>query len=1071
MYIQTERNKRGGVVGMVTGMILLVGMLPAQAAILDVCPAGCTDADLEVVLAAAAPGDTIILAGPGAAPPAVQTYTLTTTMVIGAALDGITIRGASDSRPDQIEISYAGGPVIQVDTDTEFTIEGVTIKDGTTGVLAMAGSDVSITRCLIDNIGGIGVDCIGVAPDGVDSVTLKSTVITNCTGEATRIDIGGTLNLSQCTLLTNGSFGVNAIAGEAHVEATLIHDSDDGTSGMSGTVTTLFPVANWVTNLAGVDLPLPAGVTDPDAILLDPLVPALVFSPGGFPGQLLDATQERQTGLASNDAKFSISPASRDFNMTNRVTADIIVGADEVTGGGGPAAGWSECYISQNGEVRLHVGEGTIRVELVTIGIGLDGASIYIEHDSGAVVDVFTENMGPFAIQTSAVDTNYGFVDIPILEGDFPIAFPTPTDHQVPYLLYIETADVNGVPDAGNLNGLPSGSNPELFPFGGSRIFELDTIPPTLVLQPDRLADQYLSPDPFNDGVANAGGKPLFWDPANLLPGDLIGANAGYLNYQGIDPQVFFNSPSSAAMGFIVSVIFQDINGSGFETVGMPFTASASTPVGKEDVLYFDYAGTDGFAWWERNSESQRELIDSNVQVDVTYTTTPSGEQLTVDWSFSNVTHNPLVLGPSAAQWHALANIRVRDKAGNEATLDPTFQANIPLKPLHFWWFPVEEAGVFPGVIARIKSGPSGGSDADPRFTWGINRLLSGKDPADPAPVSTAASWRVYRADTPGVEFTSWQDITGGWSDWLHPVFNGTITLDTVFDFSTGTTMRDIITATGVQGDEYLLALIGYDEAGNSQVGLGNGPVVDYTVFDSNLIAYNRWTDPGASLSLGVETQVRATFWHNNTDTIDYDGDGTPDIEQINADERVFGQVSRIPLSDTLCQRVEAGFEVAMGLPDVLGATPFVEFVIFEDGLKVASGTFTQPPPSEFLAIPEHLINPPAWLTLGAPFPTEAFLNFAPLNPLTGFTADCDTDGNSDKDRLGDDGDSTAEPGFRRRDVKYVVQFTTHAPAFNALGVLIDAPDLTPATVEFTVTARSGAPKSADQAIKSFKRE
>ena len=235
---------------------------------------------------------------------------------------------------------------------------------------------------------------------------------------------------------------------------------------------------------------------------------------------------------------------------------------------------------------------------------------------------------------------------------------------------------------------------------------------------------------------------------------------------------------------------------------------------------------------------------------------------------------------------------------------------------------------------------------------------------------------------------------------------------------------------------------------------------MDYTVFDTNSIAYNRWIDPGASLSLGIDTRVRATFWHNNTDL--------GDITAIDSDEKVFGQVARIPLPNTLCQRVEGGFSVTTGVPDVALAVA-MDFRLFEDGRIVASGTVTGANPT--LVIPEDLLNPPAGLLLNGAYTPDDFLNFAPpLVPL-GVPHDCNTDTFPDQDRLGDDGDPDAEPGNRRRDVKYVLQVATVATMLNSVGVPVDIADESPASVEFTVTARSGAPKSADQAIKSFKRE
>ncbi|MCF6284652.1 MAG: right-handed parallel beta-helix repeat-containing protein, partial [Candidatus Hydrogenedentes bacterium] len=839
MYNNLQNRNIGlGACLVVAGLVLCVA--PAQGAILDVCPT-CAYTDLDAAFAAALPDDTIVLDGP-TVPPA-TTYTLTTALVIDATKDRLTIRGTSQSSPELIEVEFAGGPVITVSEGFDFTAQGFTIKGGTTGILAMKGSTVDVKRCLIDGIAGIGVDCTDVA-----TVTLESTVIANSTGEATKIDLGGFLKIVQCTFLNNGSFGVNAIAGVATVEATLIHDSDDGTNGVSGTATTLALTANWITDAAGADLALPSGVTDADAILLDPLVPAVVFDPAGFPGKLMDASQERFVPVT---ASLSLSLPTRDFDDTvRRAAPNVVVGADEVTGGGSGVE-WTVCEVWQRGKVRRYVGEGVITIRVATPGIALNTAAIFIKHADPAIplfTDPSPEFLGPYPIVISGLDTEFGIADVPIIEADFLAAFPSAPTIQDDYLIYIHTLG-GPVSDTSNLYGLSEGT-PSVPPATVGRVFGLDTQPPTIVTNFSLLADQYLAGAADGDNIA-AG--PPGWGAGALLGN--VGANAGHLDGTAGDPQVFFDDPNVAlpGFGFGISLTFVDL-GSGFEITGLPTGDNYTNPVDKANALYVLYRDELGMAWWDTNSESDAELISSAVDLTVTYTNV-GGNQLNTEWLFAGATHD------LASQWHAIANIRVTDLAGNEATLDPSFQTFIPMKPFHMWWFP----DVFPAdTAARIKSGPSGAETADPRFTWGLERLGGGKDPADPFPCPPGAQWRIWRAVSPGVAGTAWVDISFGWSIWLDPVRDGTVTLDTFFDAND--TMREKIQAdvAGGPGSEYLLAMVGYDEAGNAQAAPAFGNLVDVTALGG--IAYNRWTNPGVDMSLGLDTRIRPLFWYNNTD-------------------------------------------------------------------------------------------------------------------------------------------------------------------------------------------------------------
>jgi hypothetical protein len=315
--------------------------------------------------------------------------------------------------------------------------------------------------------------------------------------------------------------------------------------------------------------------------------------------------------------------------------------------------------------------------------------------------------------------------------------------------------------------------------------------------------------------------------------------------------------------------------------------------------------------------------------------------------------------------------------------------------------------------------------------------------------------WNVWKADTPGIPGTSWTDLTGTWSEWLDPVSDGVITLNTFF--SGGTTLRDLMAASppaGIQpGDEFLLAVVGYDEAGNSQPQF-SGNLASAAVLTGQGINYNRWVVPDADMSLGLDTRVQPLLWHNATDA--------GNILLVDGDERVFGAASRIPLPPEGCTRVEGQFTVEVGLPsDLSGAVgAVVGYEILEDGVLVMQGRRDGVGAVETFVFPEDIL---AGVDAMTPNPT-AFLN----TPFDGNTPrDCDGDGTDDKDRLGDEGRVDVEPPYRRRDVEYQIRFSAGLDLGGGDYVF----DSTPATVEFTVIAGSGASKATDQAIKQFKRE
>jgi hypothetical protein len=1014
--------------------VLAVGLsLPAKAAVLDVC-ATCTHTTLDSAFAAAATGDTIILDGPDAEADPAETYTISAGLVVDDTKSGLEIRGKTAARPDKIRISLSGtGPVITVEEDAALKLLGVTITGGTTGILAMQNSDVDIRRCLIEGIAGIGVDCTNP-----ERVYIAGSVITACTGDGVRLSSGGVLEMTQCTLLANGGLGVNAVSGLATVASCLIHDCG---AGLDGTATSLTVGGNWVTDAAGNPLPMPTGVVDayPLTDILDPLVTfEQDAAENPFPGDIDTLFALPLTGETAETIS-DVPPLARDFSNVSRSTTNPRPGADE-NGIAATAAAWVTCEIVQRGTVREWVGEGPATIYLVVENIDLVNSLLWIANPTqtgGITVDNTTtpNRIGGIAVVTpSQVDGNYGYVDYTFDRDVFVTGFPNLTSVDVTdYEIYIQ-------PDGVLLNDTDVLDQPEA---AGSqaevgRIFGLDTLPPT-IREVGVLADQYLVAPPGDGGVINAGG-PGGWG-TGLLANE-VGANFGRLAAPGVEAHVFFDGSIAYAPGLVVNplsfsirVTFDDA-GSGFATTGLPSALTVSTTADKEATLYEDYNGArvPGFAWWGRNSESDAELLPAGApDLTVTYDN-PSGNALTATWTFTNALY-------TANQWHAIANLRVMDLAGNEITINPSSQTVVPLRPLHLWRFPIAQA-VF-------RDGPSNRLDSNPIFTWALNRF-GGQDPSDPAPCIPSVQYFVYKLDPTG---TFWLDISGGWSVWQDPN-NRVISLDS--PFSGAARLRDVIAAAGGQpNSQYMMVLRGYDEAGNLQTYLDGSaiPAIPNPIDAMNNLGWIVWGDPGPSVAAGLDTKVQANFWHNNRTT-------GGDNRAVDLGERTFGSASRIPLPVECPPRVEAGFNITMQSNDGTATGDLrVGFSLYEDGQFVASGLIdpTSVASGYTFVVPQDLIVPrPVRLVLYSG--GTGFLN----------ASDCGT-----VDRLGDDGPVNAEPPFRQRDVKYQLVLRTGRFA-GTVSTDRDVPgnyffDTTPATVEFTVTVDRAL--KDEQPNKSFSKE
>jgi hypothetical protein len=1030
MWYSKRFNRAVALLLAVPGAVMMFGA--AHAATLDVC-ATCTHTTLDAAFTAATSGDTIVLDGPTLLTDPPTTYTLTTDLVINAAKNGIEIRGKQASRPDKIEIVGTGsGPVITVEADQSFEILGVTIKGGTTGILAMADSDVEIRRCLFDGITGISVNCLNPL-----NVYVAGTIITNGGSDAIRIDQGGKLNVLQCTLLTNTGLGVNALDGEAHIVATLIHDSG---AGIDGTPATLEVLGNWVTDAAGNAQAMPAGVTDANAVI-DFLDPAVVFESviDPFPGKLVSVAEERQSGVDTGELEtdpFNMPFTGTDFDTESRRTANLVVGADDADGLA-VAAAWTECYVIQGGVPRVYVGEGVITIEISAPQLDLANAVLYIKHEDVVDIRTVANIIGPLAITTeSTIDTSYGYADYTIDEDVLAALYPAPGFNiQKNYEIFLNTDDNQPIASTTELHGVIPEANFDAFGqavYG--RIFGLDTVPPVVTTNLAFLADQYATAISLADDAIDGGGP---WGPVAALLLGQAGANAGYLNGSTGEPSVFYDGgppalPPYSKPNVGISLTFTDV-GSGFAVNGLPAMRNETTVGGKQNALYRDYTMRPGFAWWDSNGESTPELISSAADLTVNYTNT-GGNILEASWNFANLVHDGI------SQWHAIANIRVMDLAGNEATLDPSFQNFIPLKPFHFWWFP--------DARGELRSGPSNVPSTNPVFSWGLFRGQGGEDPQDPFPCIPSVRWRLWGADAPGTPGTSWTDLTAGtWSIWMDPN-NRVIGLDTIFDPapSPPVTLRSLMT--GPAGSEYMIAVQGYDEAGNLQTIPALGNLVNSNDLTALGVNFRRWTDPGVSLAASLDTKVQANFWYNNVDpTLPLPHPAS--FRTVDSGEKNFGAASRVALP--FCPaRVEAGFNITMEIPDSVDiSTARVYYELREDGAKVAEGLIdpSSAPGGYTFVVPQDLIVAPS----ASVIITGGSLNF--LNVSTCYPGA--------PDRLGDDGLAGAEPPFRQRDVKYQMLFATDIGA----GVR----DTTPATVEFTVTVDRAL--KDEQPNKSFSKE
>ncbi len=1033
MWYSKRFNRAVALLLAVPGAVMMFGA--AHAATLDVC-AACTHTTLDAAFTAATSGDTIVLDGPPLLTDPPTVYTLTTDLVINAAKNGIEIRGKQASRPDKIEIVGTGsGPVITVEADQSFEILGVTIKGGTTGILAMADSDVEIRRCLFDGISGISVNCLNPL-----NVYLAGTIITGSGSDAIRIDQGGKLNVLQCTLLTNTGLGVNALDGEAHIVATLIHDSG---AGIDGTAATLEVLGNWVTDAAGNAQAMPAGVTDANAVI-DFLDPAVVFESiiDPFPGKLVSVAEERQSGVDSGELEtdpFNMPFTGLDFDTESRSTANLVVGADDADGSGG-SSDWTECFVTQGGFTRAYVGEGVITIEINARRLDLSNAELYIKHEDVADIRTAANIIGPLPITTeSVVDTSFGYADYTIDEDVLAALYPAPGFNiQKNYIIYLNTDDTQSIALTNDLHGGPEGDFSAVGQAVYGRIFGLDTIPPQVTTNLALLADQYATAISLADDGIDGGGP---WGAAaGVLLGN-AGANAGYLNGNTGEPSVFYDGGPPALPPFSkanvgIALTFTDV-GSGFAVNGLPAMRNETTVGGKQNALYRDYTMRPGFAWWDSNGESTPELISSAADLTVNYTNT-GGNILEASWNFANLVHDGIT------QWHAIANIRVMDLAGNEATLDPSFQNFIPLKPFHFWWFP--------DARGELRSGPSNVPSTNPVFSWGLFRGQGGEDPQDPFPCVPSVRWRLWGADAPGTPGTSWTDLTAGtWSIWMDSN-NRVIGLDTIFETLPVTRrLRDLMT--GLAGSEYMIAVQGYDEAGNLQT---VPPLLGNLLNSNDLTAlginFRRWTDPGVSLAASLDTKVQANFWYNNPTL--------PALRAVDAGEKSFGAASRVTLP--VCPaRVEAGFNITMEIPDsvAVGAAR-VYYELFEDNAIAASGLIdpSSAPGGYTFVVPQDLIVAPS----ASVIITGGSLNF--LNVSTCYPGA--------PDRLGDDGLLGAEPPFRQRDVKYQVLLSTgilQAPTLDPDDPDNYIRDTTPATVEFTVTVDRAL--KDEQPNKSFSKE
>jgi hypothetical protein len=1046
--------------GLLASLALLAGA--AHADIRTVGPApNNTYPTIEAALAAAGAGDVLILDDAG------SPYVLTNEVVIDASLKPLRIQGQTNNgeRPDEIVIEGAAGqPVFTVESDAEVIFRHLTITGGTVGIQAMADSTVTLERIYVSETGNEGMSVTDA-----EQVDIVSSIFNACGAEGLIVN-SGTVDIAQCTFIDNTDLAIDLQGGDCQVGASLFYNNngartadqlDAAVAGLEIDFCLVDGATPAIVNVVNPPVIQPAVTTafaDPENLVFD--------SASTWRGKvLLEITCGSAAASIATDATFG-----RDFLFLSRDLTDTQIGAHEF-GAVATTAVWVDCLIRQNGvPLRAVTGgsdeyaaAGTIVIEVQLSSGSLDGAVLFLEPENGDVT--IPEGRVVIPLGTPAIGAeNYAITSYFIEPDHFVDAHGTNLLLDGAAILYLQ------VPQLGGTAGLdfPGVGTDDYGGVGGGiiesaaeagRRFIIDTVPPQIVGFSVNRADDYLTLTSDGDTpvTETAGITVPFWSASDGAESP-IASSTGALDGRvgGPDPHLFFNE-KSGDLAFTIRMEFADsamiTDGTTTYTVsenaGFAAAAGADTATGAAIYTLLTHPAARslsplGRAWWEMVDSLP---VDLTTSLDITYAG-GAGSNLVVNWIFQNV---PTDLPLGNGFWESIVQVGAMDLAGNTSGANPTSNPLIQtLSPFHFWQLIA--------VQTALTSGPNGRETTSPVINWGVQRF-AGVSPTNTDNAFPIAQYAVYgRPAGEDPNSLGWTaiDATGTpvsnsppiWSDWIS---TPRIDAFTIFSSGAGTLLGNLVSGPG----QYMIVVRGADEAGNvSDVStVPNGDSVFLAGFNGTALVADTWTNGGAGI--GIDTRIAPTFWHNIT--------SGGNLRYPDGGERTFGAATRIPLPpEGTCQRVEGGFTLTMELTDNIDpANAGVYFELFEDGALAATGYIYNAGTTNLrLSIPQDLLDP-AGVSPGVMVPGifENFLNFA--------TVDCDG-GGLDQDRLGDEGDTSAEPPYRQRDVRYrLVAATalddgTGAPDFDAI-------DITPATVEFTVTVDRGL--KDDQPIKSFVKE
>lgn len=926
---------------------------------------------------------------------------------------------------DDVCLPIAGmglAPVIEVAEDTAFTLEGVSLIGGSTGLRALEGAEVTLRRCYIHDVSGPGVDVVRVA-----DARIGHSVIFDCVGAGLQSS-GSLLSVFQSTIIGNRE-GVKITGGKANVLACLLYRNNTGLINTSGETANAIGTLVQPVSIGGFDI---SGITTPPS---GSLLPNEFFATGPWVGKL-------RLPVTTDAALIALDPVIReavaglgglDFERETRGTP-LQAGADEW--GGGMMQGWLDCRVEPLivlGERRVVPGPGrTFTVRALVENVNLAGARMIVKPQEMTVADLYDlQAQGQYSPLEAGVGAPFELVIDP---ADFSLRaqFTIPASFVPHPLRPGEELCLEGLATVylwlnNELYGIgttapPRETEPYMFPEArtGSR-FILDITPP--LIDPARIGQALPAWFPVhNDNLMPPAAYepyPVNWGPAMSA----LAASSGALAPAAADAHVFFNTgslnlgPATEGLDFSLDAVFYDapprdstgnlrtaITTSGFRA-GVNLDSSSGL-LTVPQVLFSRIRDENnieltGLARWIDQGGG---AFLNNENIVARTLLTPDmvfGERgLAARWQIQT----PPAITELA--WRLAVQFEASDLAGNMFTSD---------KDLNIWWMNYAQA--------LLLDRPAGQEVSDPVFRWDIYR--PGSVPANAAPCFPIVTCRLWQMNAA----MNWEAVTA-WSPWTP---DRTIDRNTLMSTG-GVRLGDWLDAPELSGKTLLITVAGADEAGNVQAPWpGNNQTTLNSVNDLETagIEYGYWLNAGV-LGRALDTQLQARFWLNTINA--------GELRERDPGEIDYGSSTRIPLPppDACNQRIEAAFEIAMTAPDTYSLNQIqVAWQLFEDQREVASGIISSPTSRIVrLVIPEDLLNPQTNNLYNIDVVSLAnFLN-CPPPPCA-----CPR-----PDRLGDDGDPNAEPvPYRARDVEY--RFVAKTQTLDGIS------DSTPASIQFTVYA------------------